>query len=92
MVKAVWLPGAKVESEKSNAHLSSEKTMLRESSMLHSSHLQVRHCLVTGRDVGVYLTSYRLERVRRLLGCCRTALLVSRSNDECTQLHSLLSR
>jgi hypothetical protein len=67
MIKAAWLPGAEVESEKNDVRLNSKKTMLRESSMLHTSHLQVRHCLVTGRGVGVYLTSYRLERMHRLL-------------------------
>jgi hypothetical protein len=67
MIKAAWLLGAKAESKKSDVHLNSKKTMLRESSMLHTSHLQVRHCLVTGRGVGAYLTSYRLERIRRLL-------------------------
>jgi hypothetical protein len=51
MINAAWLPGAKVESKKGNAHLNSKKTMLRGSSILHTSHLQVRHYLVTGRGL-----------------------------------------
>jgi hypothetical protein len=51
MIKAVRLPAAKVESKERNVHLNSKKTMLRGSSMLHTSHLQVRHCLVTGRGL-----------------------------------------
>lgn len=45
MIKAVCLPGAKSESKKVSVHLNIEKTMSRECSILHTSHLQVRHCL-----------------------------------------------